>query len=414
MSRADENIRSVTDLVFVPPADVLAAALLRDQLLKGSSDHFPLSSVLTLAQRADQITGRTLKEDSVAPFFLDIQKELPPLSGQFPLGTPEGIEALSEAIAKVLSEAWLAHSTEYIITPHSKKWWTDECQARYDAWKSDDSPETHAAFRRTVKVTCCDFFDERIKDIAESNKRPWDLMDGVKERKNPPCEAIQYNGEPCHDLDKLWDALHGTYNVANDRPVDLSLLDNLPDEPVREWPVFLPLELRQALDACSSCSAPGPDHVTWTHLKYFFSVPECDKVILELANACITTGHWPKRFKDLLLVIIPKPNKPSYSAPKAFRPIVLLNTLGKLIEKMISNWFQFDMIKFDLVDPNQMGGVRQCSTEDAGLFLTHLVQTGWAAGLKTSVLAFDIAQFFPSINHQFLLAVLCKQGFHPR
>ena len=117
--------------------------------------------------------------------------------------------------------------------------------------------------------------------------------------------------------------------------------------------MFSPLELRQALDACSSCSAPGPDHVTWTHLKYFLSVPECEKVILELANTCITTGHGPKHFKDSLSVIIPKPNKPSYSVPKAFRPIVLLNALGKLVEKMISNRFQFDMIKFDLVDPNQ-------------------------------------------------------------
>ncbi|KAJ3511108.1 hypothetical protein NMY22_g15758 [Coprinellus aureogranulatus] len=72
------------------------------------------------------------------------------------------------------------------------------------------------------------------------------------------------------------------------------------------------------------------------------------------------------------------------------------------------------MIKYDLVDPNQMGGVRQRSTEDAGLFLTHLVRTGWVKGYHTSVVAFDIAQFFPSINHQVLLAVLRKQGFHPK
>ena len=58
-----------------------------------------------------------------------------------------------------------------------------------------------------------------------------------------------------------------------------------------------------------------------------------------------------------------------------------------------------------------MGGVRQCSTEDAEIFLTHLVRAGWAAGVKTSVVAFDIAQFFPSLNHAFLLAVLRKQGF---
>jgi len=72
---------------------------------------------------------------------------------------------------------------------------------------------------------------------------------------------------------------------------------------------------------------------------------------------------------------------------------------------------QFDMVKYDLDHPNQVGGVRQRSTEDAGLFLTHLVCTGWAKGKKTSVLAFDIAQFFPSLNHAMLLAILRKQGF---
>ena len=69
------------------------------------------------------------------------------------------------------------------------------------------------------------------------------------------------------------------------------------------------------------------------------------------------------------------------------------------------------MIKYDLVHPNQVGGVCQCSTEDAGLFLTYLVCTGWAKGKKTSVLAFNIIQFFPSLNHAMLLAILCKQGF---
>ena len=92
---------------------------------------------------------------------------------------------------------------------------------------------------------------------------------------------------------------------------------------------------------------------------------------------------------------------------------MLLNTLGKLIEKMISNRIQYDMIKHDIVHPNQMGGIRQCSTEDAGLFLTHLIRAGWAKGEKTSVLAFDIAQFFPSLNHDVLMAILRKQGFPP-
>ena len=124
-------------------------------------------------------------------------------------------------------------------------------------------------------------------------------------------------------------------------------------------------------------------------------------------------GHWLRHFKELLSVIILKPSKPSYSTPKAFRPIALLNTLEKLIEKMLSNRIQFDMIKHDLVHPNKVGGVRQCSTKDARSFLTHLVRMGWARGVKTSVIAFDIAQFFPLLNHDVLMAILCKQGFPP-
>ncbi len=142
--------------------------------------------------------------------------------------------------------------------------------------------------------------------------------------------------------------------------------------------------------------------------------PGCLDVFLTLANACLRVGHWPWHFKDSVSVVIPKPGKPSYSTPKAFRPIVLLNTLGKLIEKMIANRCQFDMIDLDLVHPNQFGGVRQRSTEDAGRIpYSPCSRRGGPGGLKTSVIAFDIAQFFPSLNHEFLLAAMRKQGFSP-
>ncbi|KAJ3558029.1 hypothetical protein NP233_g11592 [Leucocoprinus birnbaumii] len=119
-------------------------------------------------------------------------------------------------------------------------------------------------------------------------------------------------------------------------------------------------------------------------------------------------GYWLSHFKESISVIIPKLGKPTYSTPKSFRPIALLNTLGKLIEKMISTHLQFDCIKHEVFHPNQLGSIRQRSTGDAGVFLTHLVRAGWAKGLKTSVIAFDIAQFFPSLNHEMLLGILAK------
>ncbi|CAA7263208.1 unnamed protein product [Cyclocybe aegerita] len=106
--------------------------------------------------------------------------------------------------------------------------------------------------------------------------------------------------------------------------------------------------------------------------------------------------------------------EPSSRRPSMFivmLPIILLITFGKLMKKMIANRIQFDAIKHDIFHPNQLGGIHQRSTEDAGLILTHLVQVGWVKGLQTSALAFDITQFFPSINHEMFIAVLRKQGF---
>ncbi|CAA7270887.1 unnamed protein product [Cyclocybe aegerita] len=100
-----------------------------------------------------------------------------------------------------------------------------------------------------------------------------------------------------------------------------AFLDELPDEPVREWADFSEHELLSALKGCSNSSAPGPDHVTWVHLKELLKDKHVLALFIVLANACLRVGHWPRIFKESLSVIVPKPNKPSYSVPKAFRPI---------------------------------------------------------------------------------------------
>ena len=53
-------------------------------------------------------------------------------------------------------------------------------------------------------------------------------------------------------------------------------------------------------------------------------------------------------------MIIPKP---AYNTSKALRLIVPLNTLGKLIEKMIARRLQFDAVKYGILHPNQLGSV---------------------------------------------------------
>jgi len=103
-----------------------------------------------------------------------------------------------------------------------------------------------------------------------------------------------------------------------------------------------------------------------------------------------------------------------YNQAKSFRPIVLLNTLEKLIEKVIAKRLQFTVVNNDFIHLSQLGGLIYKSTMDAGVALIHIVCPGWAKGKTTSTLTFDISQFFPSLNHRLLTLILEKVGLESR
>jgi len=97
-----------------------------------------------------------------------------------------------------------------------------------------------------------------------------------------------------------------------------------------------------------------------------------------------------------------------------FCPIVLLNTLGKLVEKVIAERIQFIVASNNFIYPSQLGGLKFKSTSDTGIVLTHIIRSGWSKGRTTSTLAFDISQFFPSLNHRLLVLILEKVGLGPK
>ena len=218
-----------------------------------------------------------------------------------------------------------------------------ECSDSLNRYRTSGDIQHWKEFKTNVRLAKRIFFDEKIQEIAMSNKRPWDLMNWVKKKSLPAVEAISYEGHPCNSLSDLWQALHRSYNPAEDRPINERFLNEISQSDTIEWPPFSQQELRDAIAKCSSHSAPGPDHISWRHLKFIISNDNCIKKILQIANTCFDIGYWPSHFKAANSIIIPKPNKESYNSPKSFHPIVLLNTVGKLIEKTISNHLQFHM-----------------------------------------------------------------------
>ena len=133
----------------------------------------------------------------------------------------------------------------------------------------------------------------------------------------------------------------------------MSLLDEIPNNALTEWLPFSNEELFSAIYKYSNDSTPRSDKLFWRYLKEIIKNLECLNKLINIANVCIKLRYWLMHFKMSISIIILKPNKASYDTPKMFRPIILLNKLGKLIEKVINKRLQFhpyQRISFTLVN----------------------------------------------------------------
>ena len=205
--------------------------------------------------------------------------------------------------------------------------------------------------------------------------------------------------------------MHRHFSSANTHEVSDTFLNSIPQLETRDWPLISKKEIADLLRLTSNASAPGPDNLMWHHLKQISSSEDVLASICTLFNNICRLGIWPTWLSESTSVIIPKPKKTDYMVPKAYRPIALLNTVGKLLTKVIAHRLQHDAAAFALLHEGQCGGVQKHAMIDAGLVLLDFINSNCERGWHTSVCAIDVAQFFPSINHHAATCILSRLGF---
>ena len=244
-----------------------------------------------------------------------------------------------------------------------------------------------------------------------ANNAPWEGVRWTRPRPPPKFSTITDNGSPIPDIPTLFDVMHRHFSSAESRRVSETFLDSIPQHETRDWPPISPAETLDMLMKTSNATAPGPDNVSWHHIKQIVGVDGVLDSLCTLFNTICFSGTWPTWFSESVSVIIPKPKKSDYTIPKSYRPIALLNTTGKLLTKIIAHRMQHDAAAFSLLHEGQCGGVQKHATIDAGLALLNFINTNRERGWHVLVCAIDVAQFFPSINHHAAKRILIKLGF---
>lgn len=127
----------------------------------------------------------------------------------------------------------------------------------------------------------------------------------------------------------------------------------------------------------------------WVHLKTF---------IARIFTACVDLGHHPKQWRSAKIIVLRKPSKPDYSLPGAYRPISLLNTLGKLLEAVVAQRLSYLAEKHGLLPNSQFGGRPGRTTEQALLVLSNAIDQAWYKHKVVTLISFDLKGAFNGVN----------------
>jgi hypothetical protein len=117
---------------------------------------------------------------------------------------------------------------------------------------------------------------------------------------------------------------------------------------------------------------------------------------------CLNRGVFPARWKRVKLIPITKPGKENCEGATKFRPISLVNTGGKVLEKVLINRINHHVYSHEYMNNNQYGFTPQRSTIDAAMAVKNFVVEGLVAGEVIVLVSLDVkgafdAGWWPSI-----------------
>lgn len=146
--------------------------------------------------------------------------------------------------------------------------------------------------------------------------------------------------------------------------------------------------------------APGPDHLNRIIiLEAFKAEPQ---LFFNLYKKCWYERKFPKLWKQGALKILCKPGKDDPNDPKSYRPLTLLNEMGKVLEKII-----IDKITNNMNPPlsqRQYGFVKGKNTVTA---IQRLVTTVSSRNEKYAVVLFlDIAGAFNELSWAYAIKAM--------
>lgn len=290
---------------------------------------------------------------------------------------------------------WITDNLRLLISLRNKarsRWRRTKNEGHYNYYKELRNYTTLSC-RREKKA----FFEHKLR-VNGANKvwRDLEMLNIKKSRKNTIPNDLKY----ADNLNKYF------ANSIPLMPTDQNVINYYNSNIIQNIETFTfrlisEFDVQKILYAIKT-NALGHDGLNIIVL--LMCCPHILPYITHILNFCLENNIFPDAWKQALILPIPKNNNPTEF--KDLRPISILPTLSKVLEREVESQLREHVTKFNILPDMQSGFRPLHSCETALLNITDDILRGTDEKKATVLVLIDFSKAFDTIDHKILLAVL--------
>ena len=323
----------------------------------------------------------------------------------------------------------ISNRARHVIKKNNVPWWTEELtvlRKRTNALRRRFQRTTNNdTLRQERKAQYSEGKHEYERKLKDAKFKSWKTFCTIKDGANPWTAVYKIASGKIRTSTKLTtiEKNDGTYTtdmkttlthmLTHFAPDDRADSDNHYHKKVRkdcqdptttvDDKPFTQEEIIANLKKFNPKKTPGEDGLTSDILIRAFQV--FPLVFTRIYNACLQRGCFPKRWKCSIIIPVIKPGKETCNDASKYRPISLLNTGGKLLERMLIDRILFHMHSNNLFNNNQYGFTPQRGTVEAAMVAKNFIEESLRLKQCTVIVSLDVkgafdAAWWPSILKQ--------------
>ena len=309
---------------------------------------------------------------------------------------------------------WLSHSLLKSVNRKNRLYYkyklnpTPKAKKKYTDYKN--------VLTNSLRCAKKNYYSELFESCKNDIKKTWKAINNVlhnKKNMSPICK-LNINGKEVEDPFEHANGLNDFF--VNVGP---SLARNIPDAdtPFYEYldhhspktffldPVVTE-EVIEIVNKLDSKKSPGCDGISNSLVKYVIS--EIVNPLVHIFNLSLRTGIVPDRMKNAKVIPIFKKGNPKELTN--YRPISLLPTFSKLLEKVVYSRIDSFLTKNNILCESQFGFRKKCTTIHAVLKSVNTIAESIDKLSHTIGVFLDFSKAFDSVNHDILLYKLSRYG----